>query len=146
MLDNRGSFYIFDAILAVFLLLIVFLVVNTAISIPATDYSYESRDIRTAQDVMELLSGKVDFSDKTFLEEISTVLEDGGNSKESIREASKISKDRLEAYNLKNYRFTENSILGGEALASSGDYKRAGNVDVATRNYGDYSYTLSVWQ
>ena len=59
MLDNKGSFYIFDAILAIFLLLTVFLVVNVAISIPSADYSYESKDIRTAQDVMELLSGKI---------------------------------------------------------------------------------------
>ena len=146
MLDNKGSFYIIDAILAIFLLLIVFLVVNTAISLPATDYSYESKDIRTAQDVMELLSGKIDFNDKTFLGEISTVLEDGKNSKESIREVSEISKDKLDSYNLKNYRFTENNILDGEVLASSGDYKKASDVDVASRTYGDYSYSLSIWQ
>ena len=75
MLDNKGSFYIMDAILAIFLLLIVFLVVNAAISIPTADYSYKSKDIRTAQDVMELLSGKIDFSDQTFLGKISNILE-----------------------------------------------------------------------
>ena len=60
MLDIKGSFYIIDALLAVFLLLIVFLVVNTAITMPTYDYSYESRDIRIAQDVIESLSGKID--------------------------------------------------------------------------------------
>ena len=146
MSDNRGSFYIFDAILAVFLLLAVFLIVNSAISIPSADYSYESRDIRTAQDVMELLSGKIDFNDETFLGKISAVLEDGENSKESIREASQIAEKKLDSYDLKNYRFTENNALGGEVLASSGDYENAGSVDVASRSCGDYSYTLSVWQ
>lgn len=146
MLDNKGSFYIFDAILAVFMLLIVFLVVNAAISIPATDYSYESKDIRTAQDVIELLSGKVDFTDKTFLGEISTILEDGENSKESIREVCDISKNKLESYNLKNYRFSENNVLDGKVLASSGDYNKADDVDAASRTYGDYSYTLSLWE
>ena len=146
MSDNRGSFYIFDAILAAFLILLVFLVVNSAISLPTVDYSYESKEIRTAQDVMELLSGEVDFDDKTFLEEISSILEDGENSKESIGEASEISKRKLDSYNIKNYRFTENDVLDGEVLASSGDYKKADNVDVASRTYGDYSYSLSIWQ
>ena len=146
MLDNKGSFYIFDAILAVFLLLTVFLVVNSAISIPTHDYSYESKDIRVAQDVMELLSGKVDFNDNTFLGEISTILDEGEHSEESIREVSEISKRKLDSYNLKNYRFTESNVLGGEVLASSGDYKKADDVDVASRTYGDYSYSLSIWQ
>ena len=146
MLDNKGSFYIFDAIIAVVLILLVFLVVNTTISLPTSDYSYESKDIRTAQDVMELLSGKVDFDDRTFLKEISSILEDGENSKESIGEASEISKRKLDSYNIKNYRFTENDVLDGEVLASSGDYKKADNVDVASRTYGDYSYSLSIWQ
>ena len=144
MLDEKGSFYIFDAVLAVFLLLLVFLVVNSVISIPTTDYSYETRDIRTAQDVMELLSGKIDFNDQTFLGQISTVLEEGDNSKESIREVSKISKDKLDSYEIANYRFTENNVLGGEVLASSGDYKDANNVNVASRTYNDYSYTFTV--
>lgn len=145
MLDNKGSFYILDAILAIFLLLIVFLVINTAISLPPADYSYESKDIRTAQDVMELLGGKVGFDDNTFFSEISEILEDGKNSKESVREVSKISKDKLKSYNLKNYRLTENNVLNGEVLASSGDYEKASDVDVATRDCGNYSYTLSIW-
>ena len=146
MLDNKGSFYIFDAILAVFLILLAFLVVNSVISIPTEDYSYESKEIRTAQDVMELLSGKVDFEDRTFLEEISAILEEGENSKESIGEVSEISQRKLDSYDIKNYSFTENNVLDGKVLASSGDYKKADNVDVASRTYGDYSYSLSIWQ
>lgn len=145
MLDNKGSFYIIDAILAIFLLLIVFLVVNAAISMTA-DYSYESKNIRTAQDVMELLSGKIDFSDQTFLGKISNILEDGENSKESVREVSEISKSRLDSYKLENYQFSESNVLKGKVLASKGDYEKADDVDVASRTYGEYSYTLSVWQ
>jgi len=135
-----------DAILAIFLLLIVFLVVNTAITLSTSDYSYESKEIRTAQDTMELLSGKIDFNDNTFLAEISNILKEGKNSKESIRQVSEISKDKLNSYKLKNYMLTENNILKGKVLASKGDYNKANNVDVATRTYGDYSYTLYVWQ
>lgn len=146
MLDIKGSFYIIDALLAVFLLLIVFLVVNTAITMPTYDYSYESRDIRIAQDVMESLSGKIDFTDQTFIGKISTILKDEDNSKKSIKEVSKMSRDKLNSYNLKNYKLCENNVLDGKILAFRGNFKKAADVDVATRNYGDYSYTLSVWE
>lgn len=145
MLDDKGYFYIIDAILAVIVLLMVFLVVNTAISIPSPDYSYESHDIGTAQDTMEILSGKINFTDKTFLAEISQILDDNENSKESIREVSKLCRDKFNSYNLKNYRFSENNVLKGKVLASSGDYSKASDISVATRNYGDYSFTLSIW-
>lgn len=145
MLDSKGSFFIIDAILAIVLILIVFFIVNSAISIPTPEYSYQTKDSRDVQDIMELLSGKVDFTDQTFLGEISNILKENKNSKQSIREVSKISKDKLDSYNLDNYQFSENNVLKGEVLASSGDYKKAPNVSVATRNYGDYSFTLSVW-
>ncbi len=145
MLDEKGYFYIIDAILAVTLLLIAFLVVNAAMSIPSPDYSYESKDIRVAQDAMEMLGGKVNFTDQTFLGEISEILKGNENSKESIREVSNLCRDKLDSLNIKYYRFSENNILKGKVLASSGDYSEAGEVSVATRNYGDYSYTLSTW-
>ena len=145
MLDEKGYFYIIDAILAVMLLLMVFLIVNAAISIPSPDYSYDSKDIRTAQDTMEMLSGKVNFTDQTFLGEISEILKSNENSKESIREVSRLCKDKLGSYNIKNYKFSENNVLNGRVLASSGDYSKASDVSVATRNYGDYSYSLLTW-
>ena len=145
MLDEKGYFYIIDAILAIMLLLMLFLVVNVAISIPSPDYSYDSKDIRTAQDTMEMLSGKVNFTDQTFLGEISEILKDNENSKESIREVSRLSKDKLDSFDIKNYEFTENNVLKGKVLASSGDFSKAADVSVATRNYGDYSYSLSTW-
>ena len=145
MLDEKGSIYIIDTILAVILILIVVLIVNTTITVPNPDYSYESRDIRSSQEIMELLSGKIDFTDQTFLSKISNKLESGENSKEVIHEVSAISKDKLNSYNLDNYRFCENNVLNGEILASSGDFKKTSNVSVATRNYAQYSYSLYVW-
>ncbi|MBE6496467.1 MAG: hypothetical protein E7Z78_08495 [Methanobrevibacter thaueri] len=145
MLDNKGSFYIIDAILAVILLLIVFLVINATITMPTHDYSYETRDIKTAQDIMELLSGKVDFEDESFISEISAILSEGENSKESIREVSKISKSKLDSYDLENYRLVETNVLNNVVLASRGDWDNAENISVATRTYGEYSFTLSTW-
>jgi hypothetical protein len=145
MLDNKGSFYLIDAILAVVLLLIVFLAINATVTMPTHEYSYETRDIRTAQDVMELLSGRIDFQDKSFISEISGILKEGENSKESVREVSKISRDRLDSYDLENYRLVESNVLNDGVLASKGNYDDAENVSVATRTYGDYSFTLSTW-
>ena len=145
MTDEKGYLHIIDAFLAVVLILTVFLIVNTAISIPSPDYSYQMHDIRTAQDTMELLSGKINSTDKTFLAEISLILEDGGNSKESIREVSKICDEKFSEFNIENYKFSENNILNGKTLSSKGDYSKADNLSTATRNYGDYSYTLSTW-
>ena len=145
MLDNKGYFYIIDAVIAVVLLLMVFLVINAAISIPSSDYTYESRDIRQAQDIMEILDGKVNFTDQTFLEKISNILQNGKNSKDSIRQVSKISDEKLSSFNLKNYRFSENNVLNEKIIASSGDYSKASDVSTATRYCGDYSYTLCIW-
>ena len=146
MLDNKGSFYIIDAILAVILLLIVFLAINATITMPTHDYSYETRDIKTAQDIMELLSGKVDFEDESFISEISAILSEGENSKESIREVSRISKSKLDSYDLENYSLVETNVLNNVVLTSKGDWDNAENISVATRTYGEYSFTLSVWQ
>lgn len=145
MLDEKGSFYIIEAILAITLLMTVFLIVNTTISVENPDYSYESKEIAMAQDTMGILSTKVSFHDQTFLGDISKILKENGNSKESIREVSQMCEDKLETFNLENYRFSENNVLNGKVLASSDDYQKAGEVTVATRNYGEYSYTLSVW-
>ncbi|MBQ2635503.1 MAG: hypothetical protein IJG09_02190 [Methanobrevibacter sp.] len=145
MKDEKGSFYIIEAILAITILLIAILIVNTVISIPSPDYSYEGHDLKSAQDIMEILSKKINFTDQTFLGEISTVLKENKNSKKAIRDVSDICQDKFDSFNLKNYKFCENNKLKGKILASKGNYNNAQDVSVATRTYGDYSYTLYVW-
>ena len=145
MRDEKGSFYLIEAILAITVLLIAILIVNAVISIPSPDYSYEGHDLKSAQDVMEILSKKINFTDQTFLGEISTVLKENKNSKKAIRDVSNISQDKFDSFNLKNYKFCENNKLKGKILASKGNYDNAQDVSVATRTYGDYSYTLYVW-
>ena len=145
MLDDKGSFYLIESILAIAILLMAVFVVNTVISIPSPDYSYDSSDIRTAQDVMESLSGKVNFTDKSFIGSISDTLKQNKNSKKSVRDVSGICQEKLDTYNLGSYRFCENNVLDGKVLASSGAYSKASSVSQATRTYGDYSYSLSVW-
>ncbi len=145
MLDEKGNFFIIDAVLAVVLLLTVVMVFNMVISLPESHYSSEIKDSKSAQDIMQILSGKIDFTDSTFIEDISVILKENENSKESVSEVSEKCEDRFKSLNLKNYRFIETNVLDGKVLASSGDYSDAEDVSVATRTYGEYSYTLSVW-
>ena len=144
MNDNKGSLYLADAILALSILIIVMLMLNTLVSIPNPTYSDVSHDSKDAQDVMEILSGKVNFQDKSFLSRITAILKENKNSKESIREVSQICDDKFSEFKLTNYRFVETNHLDS-VLSGSGDFSKAGNLSVATRNFDGYSYTLYVW-
>ena len=145
MLDEKGNFFIIDAILAISLLLLVFVIFNFAIFTPDSNYSSEIKDSKDAQDVMEILSGKVNFTDRTFLGDISVILKDNKNTKEAVEDVSERCKDKFSTLNLKNYRFSETNVLDDKVLASSGDYSTSDNVSVAIRTYDEYSYTLSTW-
>jgi hypothetical protein len=145
MLDEKGNFFIVDVFLVIVLLLFVAFIFNSAILSHNSDYSSEIRNSRSAQEIMEILDGKINFTDQSFLERISTVLKEKKNSKKAISEVSVMCEDRLKTFKLQNYRFSETNKLKDKVLAENGDYSKAEYVSVASRNYGDYSYTLSVW-
>ena len=145
MKDRSGNLYIADAIIALSIIFIAMMMLNSLVSIPNPTYSDVSHNSRTSQDIMEILSGKVDFEDKTFLEEITAILKENDNSKKSIREVSAICTEKFSEFHLANYRFLESNQLDSTVLASSGDFSKAGNVSSATRSFDDYSYTLEVW-
>lgn len=145
MKDECGSLYIVDALLALSILFIVLLMLNTIITLPYPSYSQTSHDFNTAQDIMEILSGKVDFEDKTFLGEITEILKDNEDSDDSVRKVSAICKSKFREFNLTDFKFVESNHLDSKVLASSGTQSGDSNVSVATRSYGDYSYTLYIW-
>ena len=74
MNDNKWSLYFSDAIIAISILFVVMLMLNMLISVPNPTYSDISHNSKDAQDIMEILSGKVDFEDETFLSVISGIL------------------------------------------------------------------------
>ena len=145
MLDEKGNFFIIEAILAIILLLIVILAFNSLILFQDSDYSSDIKNSMSAQEIMEVLDGKINFTDQSFLGDISAILKEKKNSKESIQEVSQLCDEKFETFKLQNYRFNENNLLDGKTLASDGDYSKAKDISVASRDYGDYSYTLSVW-
>ncbi len=146
MNDSKGSLYLGDAIVALSILIIVMLMLNSLLSIPYPTYSDISHDSKNAQDIMEILSGKVDFEDKTFLNKITAILKENKNSKKSVREVSQLCDEKFGEFKLTNYRFVETNHLDSSVLAESGDFTKAGNLSVATRNFDGYSYTLYTWQ
>lgn len=145
MIDESGNLYIVDAIVALSIIFVVMLMVNTLISLPNPTYSDISHNSKDSQNIMEILSGKIDFEDKTFLEKITEILKDGENSEKSIKEVSMLCKNKFKEFNLTNYRFVESSQLDSKVLASSGNLKENDNVSSATRSFGNYSYTLILW-
>ncbi|WP_407381431.1 hypothetical protein [Methanobrevibacter sp.] len=145
MKNDTGTLYIADAIIALSILFIAMLMLNSLISIQNPVYSDISKDSKNAQDIMEILSGKVDFDDRTFLSQISQILKDNRNSKKSVREVSQLCDEKFSELKLVNYRFVESNILGSKILSQSGDFSKADDISVATRNFDGYSYTLYVW-
>ena len=117
----------------------------TDIEIPSL--SEENNDFKTSQDIMEIMSSNLDGRDHSILESISYILSINNNSISSKREVKLILDDFFSRYLLDDemnyhYAFTETNQLDGEVLSSNGDYLSADRVNVAIRNYGNYSYKL----
>ena len=96
---------------------------------------------------MEIMSSKVDGRDYTLIERISYILSSNNNSISSKRKVKALLDDFFSIYlgndnQYHHYAFAETSQLNGEILSSNGDYESAKTVNVASRNYGNYSYKL----
>lgn len=141
--DEKGFLSLFDSLLAVFLLFMVFISFNLIMEIEIPSLSQENNDFKTSQDLMELLSSKATNRDHSTLERISFILDYNNNSLASQREAGEILDEFFSVY-LKNgsYSFRETNQLGGKVLSKRGDVMGADKVTVAVRNYGNYSYKL----
>ena len=148
--DNKGFVSLVDAMLSIFILLMVLIAFNMIIDIEIPSLSEVNNDFKTSQDIMEIMSSKVDGRDYSILERISYILNQNNNSASSKREVGALL-DNFFAIYLNNgdnsnqnrhYAFVESNQLNGEVLSSNGDYTSADDVNVAIRNYGNYSYKL----
>ena len=145
--DNKGFVSLADAMLSIFILLMVLMAFNMMIDIEVPSLSEESNDFKTSQDIMEIMSSKVDGRDYTVLERITYILSENNNSIASKREVKVILDEFFMVYfdDRYHYSFVETNQLNGEVLSSNGDYSSSGRVNVAIRNYGIYSYKLYVF-
>jgi len=142
--DNKGFVSLVDAMLSIFILLMVLMAFNMMIDIEVPSLSEESNDFKTSQDIMEIMSSKVDGRDYTVLERITYILSENNNSIASKREVKEILDEFFMVYldDRYHYSFVESNQLNGDILSSNGDYASADRVNVAIRNYGNYSYKL----
>ena len=145
--DNKGFVSLADAMLSIFLLLIVLIAFNMMIDIGVPSLSEESNDFKTSQDIMEVMSSKVDGRDYAVLERITYILSENNNSIASKREVKAILDDFFMLYldDRYHYSFVETDQLNGDVLSSNGDYSSSERVNVAIRNYGNYSYKLYIF-
>ena len=143
--DERGFLSLFDSLLAVFLLFIVFIAFNMVMEIEVPSLSEENNDFKTSQDLMEILSSKATDRDYSTLEIISYTLDYNNNSLASQREVTGILDEFFSIYlSSGSYSFAETSQLGGKVLSSRGNVMDGDEVTVAIRHHGNYSYKLYV--
>ena len=142
--DNKGFASLIDALLSIFILLTVLIAFNMMIDIDIPSLSEENSDFKTSQDIMEIMSSKVDGRDYTLIEKVSYILYSNNNSIASKREVKSLLDDFFSAYleDDFHYAFVETNHLNGEVLSSNGDYESSDRVNVAIRNYGNYCYEL----
>jgi hypothetical protein len=142
--DNNGFISLMDALLSIFILLMVLIAFNMMIDLDVSSLSEKNDDFKTSQDIMDVMSSKVDGRDYTLIERISYILDENNNFIESKREAKALLDDFFSSHlNQKyHYSFVETNQLNGEVLSSNGDFTGAERVNVAIRNYENYSYKL----
>ena len=145
--DNKGFVSLADAMLSIFILLMVLMAFNMMSDIEIPSLSEESNDFKSSQDIMEIMSSKVDGRDYTVLERITYILSENNNSIASRREVKAILDEFFMVYfdDRYHYSFVETNQLNGDILSSNGDYSSSERVNVAIRNYGNYSYKLYVF-
>ena len=147
IIDNKGFVSLADAMLSIFILLMVLVAFNMVVDIEIPSLSEESNDFKSSQDIMEIMSSKVDGRDYAVLERITYILSENNNSIASKREVKVILDEFFMLYfdEMYHYSFVETNQLNGEILSSNGDYSSSERVNVAIRNYGNYSYKLYVF-
>ena len=147
IIDNKGFVSLADAMLSIFILLMVLVAFNMVVDIEIPSLSEESNDFKSSQDIMEIMSSKVDGRDYTVLERITYILAENNNSIASRREVKAILDEFFIVYfdDRYHYSFVETNQLNGDILSSNGDYSSSERVNVAIRNYGNYSYKLYIF-
>ena len=147
IIDNKGFVSLADAMLSIFILLMVLVAFNMVVDIEIPSLSEESNDFKSSQDIMEIMSSKVDGRDYTVLERITYILSENNNSIDSKRKVKAILVEFFMVYfdDRYHYSFVETNQLNGEILSSNGDYSSSERVNVAIRNYGNYSYKLYIF-
>ena len=145
--DNKGFLSLMDVLLSILILFMILISFNLMMDMDIPSLVEENNDFKTSQDIMEIMSSKLDGRDYSTLERISYILSKNNNSISSKREVKLILDDFFSRHLSDNemnyhYAFVESNQLDGEVLSSNGDFSSADRLNVVIRNYGNYSYKL----
>ena len=144
--DVNGIFFSMDITLGLIPLIILILTVANT-NIDYTDSYLEKQYFQKAQDTAELMSTYTEHDDQTTFQKVSNALSENRDKKVGIDTARNITSPFLGRTigNMK-YRLEEINYLKGSEIVSNGDIKKAKNVGVAVKCYGNYLFKLYVWQ
>ena len=144
--DKKGFFSLVDGTLAILMIIIALIIFNTVINMDISQYSQTNDDFLGSQDVMEIMTMKVNENSLSTLETIQYKLESNNNSLQSIKEVAIIAGEFLnKTIPNKSYSLVENNQLNGMVITSNDNVYLAKNISTATRNIGKYSFTLYIW-
>ncbi len=144
-MDNEGFVFTLDAVLA---LIPVFIVLMAVSGVDQGSLILPSQQIRLSHQAQDALDAMAQYrtSENTLIEEMVMVLEANNNDAAGVDGAGKLASAYLDD-NLPemNYKLVELNQLDGATIISKGDMDNAPNVAVGSKNYGDYSFKLYVW-
>jgi hypothetical protein len=126
----------------IFLIISIF---NIAIDINFKSPSEEKINPQMAQDIIELMSSKTNAKEESLLDIISYNLESNNYSYESRKDVDLMIKNFLNKTTNKNYLLLESNILNNTVLSSKGNFNQSQSISTSTREVGNFSYTLYIY-
>ena len=143
--DKKGFYSLYEGLFVILFLSLILISFNGFLDYPSTSLLEDINEFKTSQDLMEVMVLSIDGEDST-LDNIKNTLVSGGNSQNSINEASSIADSFFTSIiPNQNYLLKENNILSGQVISSNGDINEGKNITVANRNLGEYSFSLFMW-
>ena len=140
--DDKGFIFTLDAVLA---LIPVFIVLTAVSSVDPGSLILPSQQVRISNQAQDTLDAMAQYpnTDNSLLEEMAMALKANDNDASAAKEVIQVFMDK----NLPgmNYELVEINQLKGDTIISRGDRNTAQNVAVGSKNYGNYSFKLYVW-
>lgn len=144
-MDNKGFIFTLDAVLALIPVFIVLIAVSNTGQGNLIQPSQQIRISHQAQDTLDAMA-QYRTGDETLLEKMVTVLKANNNDESGVDAARKLAGAFLDkTLPGANYELTELNQLNGKKIISKGNRDKAQNVAVGSKNHGNYSFRLYIW-
>jgi hypothetical protein len=140
-MDDEGFIYTLDALLAIIPVLIVIIALG---NVPSSSNSLITKTgCDDAQDAFDVLADYQD-ENKPVMQAMVDALE-VNEDENRIKKAESLIKPFLCKYLAgKSFELTETSQLNGTIIASQGNVDLSPNIQVASKNWGNYAFQLRV--